>query len=80
MIYPVSSSNQPYKAGGIEIPLGGMKRANADATRSAIKIAGGSLDPETFVELMGARYKFEANAKVLKVMNENTGTLLNTLA
>jgi len=79
---PISS----YAGGGqtyqprIEIPLGGMKRANESANRAAIKITGGDLDVRSFVELMGAQYTFEANAKVMKVMDETVGTLLDTLA
>jgi len=64
----------------IEIPLNGMKRASTSANNAAIKIAGGDLDPRSFVELMGAQYTFAANAKVMKVMDETVGTLLDTVA
>ena len=76
---PVSPAVTPTRQ-SIEIPINGMRRATADANKAAIKIAGGELDPSNFVKLMGAQYTFEANAKVLKVMDENTGTLLNTVA
>ena len=75
-IYSSAGSYQPR----IEIPLTGMRKANAQANKAAIKIAGGDLDPGSFVELMGAQYSFEANAKVLQVMNESLGTLLDTVA
>lgn len=64
----------------IEIPLTGMRKASSQANKAAIKIAGGDLDASSFVELMGAQYTFEANAKVLKVMDETLGSLLNTIA
>lgn len=64
----------------MEIPLNGMKRALGKANDASIRIADGELDPRSFVELMGAQYSFEANAKVLKVMDETVGTLLNTVA
>lgn len=73
------SSAQAYQP-RIEIPLSGMKRATATANNAAIKIAGGDLDPKSFVELMGAQYTFAANAKSLKVMDETIGTLLDTVA
>ena len=63
-----------------DTPLKGMKQAYAKANNAAEKIAGGDLDPRPFVELMGAQYSFEANAKVLKVMDEMVGTLLDTVA
>jgi flagellar hook protein FlgE len=75
-IYSPAGSYQPK----IEIPLTGMRKATSQANKAAIKIAGGDLDASSFVELMGAQYTFEANAKVLKVMDENLGTLLNTVA
>lgn len=75
-ITPSSGSYHPK----FEIPITGMKKANAKANQAAIKIAGGELEVSSFVELMSAQYTFEANAKVLKVMNENMGTLLNTVA
>jgi flagellar hook-associated protein FlgK len=76
---PIYSSAGNYQT-KLEIPLTGMRKANAQANKAAIKIAGGDLDPGSFVELMGAQYTFEANAKVMKVMDENLGTLLNTVA
>ena len=75
-IYSSAGNYQPR----IEIPLTGMRKANAQANEAAIKIAGGDLDPDSFVQLMGAQYTFEANAKVMKVMDETLGTLLNTVA
>ena len=64
----------------MDIPLSGMKKAAANANKAAYNIAGGSVEPQSFVELMGATTMFEANAKVLKVMDESIGTLLDTVA
>ncbi len=63
-----------------DTPLKGMRQANAKANNAAKQISEGDLDPRPFVELMGAQYSFEANAKVLKVMDEMVGTLLDTIA
>lgn len=57
-----------------------MKKAAANANKAARDIAGGGLESKSFVELMGATTMFEANAKVLKVMDESIGTLLDTIA
>jgi flagellar hook protein FlgE len=64
----------------IEIPLNGMRNASQRANQAAIRIGEGDINANDFVELLGARYSFEANAKVLKTMDETLGTLLNTVA
>ena len=64
----------------MDIPLGGMKKAASTANKAASDIAGGNLEAQSFVELLGATTMFEANAKVLKVMDESIGTLLDTVA
>lgn len=75
---PISST--AFARSGIEIPLSGMRKATDQMHSAAIRIAGGEIDAKNFVEMLGARYMFEANAKVIKVMNENLGTLLDTVA
>ena len=64
----------------IEIPIDGMKKARADMSKASLKIAGGEIEPEAFVELLSAQYTFAANAQVLKVMDETIGTVLDTVA
>jgi flagellar hook protein FlgE len=64
----------------MEIPVKGMQRAASSMNEAAMRIGDGDLNPQSFVKMMGAKYSFQANAAVLKTMDETLGTLLDTIA
>lgn len=74
-IPPPSTSAAMYST-----PLAGMQRARSKAVHAATDISNGDHSPKRFVDLMSQQRTYEANAEVLRSMDEQAGHLLNTLA
>ena len=77
----LDSVNNALRHSSDTVTLGGMKAAAVGIQSAAAIIAQGSPDGSAFVQMaITFPVTYEANAMLLSVKAENSGTLLNTLA
>ena len=62
------------------IPRHGMMRAQRQVVSAAQKVSIDSPRARPMVDMMQGQHLYNANAKVLKTMDQMAGTLLNTRA